>query len=395
MLRTLFLWLLLAPFVAAVEIRIDYRFDTNGYFDPPERRESLEAAARFYSDLLQDRLLSIDPADFSSASWTVLAQNPQTGAIENIPNPTVDEDVIIVFAGARELGGNTRGVGGVAGFNASGFSDWFSRIRGRGNPGADVSQADADQATDFAPSFGFVSFDISTNFNFSSSPDPTRTDFLSVALHELGHVLGIGVAASWDNHISGQSFTGPASLFAAGGPPAVEADGGHFAQSLSSRPAFGSFATAHGLLGSVLMRPSLNTLPGQLIVATDLDLAALVDIGWEVVPPVTVIPAELGPGGTELQFPSSSFRHYRIERNTELDFPAATEATLSGNGFVQSWEDPAPPPNRAFYRIVSEARTVQAAANQSAEVTESGSRMLPRSITKAPRWVENCSCGPH
>jgi hypothetical protein len=48
---------------------------------------------------------------------------------------------------------------------------------------------------------------------------------------------------------------------------------------------FGSFNVAHGTSSQVLMLQSLTDNHSTLIVAGDLDLAALVDMGWQINPP--------------------------------------------------------------------------------------------------------------
>ncbi|MCH7224938.1 hypothetical protein [Haloferula sp. A504] len=390
-----FLSALLATSASAIQIQVDYTYDTDGYFDIPERRQALEAAAQFYSDLLSDNLLRVDPSEFPGGSWTVFVSNPQTGATESLPNPVVPEDILIVFAGARELGGTVRGQGGTSGYSGFGSAAaWFSRIRARGNPGADVN--DDSLATDFAPSFGFVTFDITTDFNFSSTPHPTKTDFIPVALHEFAHVLGIGTAASWDNLINSNTFTGPAVVQSAGSAPAVQTGGGHFDQSVSNKPAYGSFGTPHGSSGAVMMRPSLTGSSGGLTVATDLDLAGLLDIGWEVSPPAIVEIVNLGPSATELEWPSSSFLDYVVEKDTDLDFSNASQFSFSGDGFVKSWTDPAPPAGKAFYRLVSEPfgpAAVPAAPSAPLRTEQVNEGLM--TVYVAPRWVEGCGCSDH
>jgi hypothetical protein len=393
----LFSWLASASFASAIKIQIDYTYDTNNYFGPAERKAALEAAASFFEKILSDTLLGIDPAEYPGSSWTVSVKNPETGISESLPNFVVPEDTIIVFAGARDLGGSVRGQGGSSGWSGSGSSSWLSRIRGRGNPGADFSSENSALVTDYAPAVGFVSFDVTTSFNYSTTQDLSGTDFVSVALHELAHVLGIGIATSWNNLISGRSFTGSASTRAAGSNPAVDNAGGHFAQSVSDHPAFGSFERPHGSTTPVLMRPSITTGGGLLTVATDLDLAALADIGWEVTPPFRPAFPSLGPGAVTITWPSSSFRSYVIEKSTNLDFATGTQIPLNGNGSVLLWNDPAPAANRSFYRLRDLAYTPVADASSLGMASTVTAPPNNEIVTEfiAPRWVEGCECGGH
>jgi hypothetical protein len=49
----------------AIEIRIDYTYDTNNFFDTDEKKAAMETVAKFYGDMISDNLLRIDPAEFS------------------------------------------------------------------------------------------------------------------------------------------------------------------------------------------------------------------------------------------------------------------------------------------------------------------------------------------
>ncbi|MGF1453225.1 MAG: PEP-CTERM sorting domain-containing protein, partial [Opitutales bacterium] len=119
------IWLLLCLGLAtavapAVEIRIDYTYDTSNFFSTPERRAAIEAVARFFSELLEDELLEIDPADFTQASWIATFTHPATGARELIENPVIPANTIIEYVGARALSINTTGLAGPGAFSASG-----------------------------------------------------------------------------------------------------------------------------------------------------------------------------------------------------------------------------------------------------------------------------------
>ena len=91
-------------------------------------------------------------------------------------------------------------------------------------------------------------------------------------MHELGHLLGIGTSNSWNNLISGSNFTGAASSALFGGFVPLSGDLGHWAEGT-----LGNSGTQEAL-----MDPSI--LEGTRKVFTDLDLAGLTDVGWEVTP---------------------------------------------------------------------------------------------------------------
>src|SRR5262249_57634655 len=95
---------------------------------------------------------------------------------------------------------------------------WGDAIKGRGNPAA-IGPA----PTAFAPWGGSVQFDTSasTNWNFhlaAGSTGPGQADFVTVAEHEIGHVLGYG-SALWQSRIFNGQFYGPSAVAAYGGPP--------------------------------------------------------------------------------------------------------------------------------------------------------------------------------
>ena len=96
-------------------------------------------------------------------------------------------------------------------------------------------------------------------------------DFFSVALHEIGHMLGIGTSDSWNNLIAGSDFTGAASTSIFGGNVPLS-DPGHWAD--------GTSGLVNGVAKETAMDPSI--LQGTRKVFTDLDLAALSDVGWEL-----------------------------------------------------------------------------------------------------------------
>src|SRR5262249_40542308 len=134
---------------------------------------------------------------------------------------------------------------------------------------------------------GSISFDSNTTWSFAGTggtPGASQVDFLSVALHELGHVLGYGNASSWNNQISPGSpptFTGTHTQAVNGSAPALDPGLANWAEGTTS----GGSITA--------MNPSI--VPGVRRLFTSLDWAGLSDIGWNldqlsvsVAPPASV-----------------------------------------------------------------------------------------------------------
>ncbi len=257
--------------VLSVTIEVRYDYDTAGFFASSERRAAMAAAAARVGAMLQDNLAAITPG--GANTWAALFDHPVTGQRVKLNDLVVPADTLIVFAAGADLPGSQTGEGGPGGWSASGpNASWFNLIEGRGQPGAL-----ANPATDVAPWGGMIRFDTTgTNWFFgvesTSGLTSNKTDFLSVATHELGHLLGIGTSESWSRQIntSNGTFNGSASRAENGGNPVPLADGSHWAGSVRSDGDLPSMA-------AVLMN-------GSRTLFTALDRAALTDIGWEVQP---------------------------------------------------------------------------------------------------------------
>ncbi len=262
---------------ATVAFQFDYSFDTSGFFSGGNigRRTLLEDAATVFTSRITDTLDAITPGGVNS--WTAVTFNPSdTGTNISVSNLLVDLNTIIVYVGASDLPGSTIGLGGPGGFSVGGTQGFVDTVVGRGQAGALLAQA---SRTDFGPWGGSLAFDSLTNWYFDSNPSTVETftgqnDFYSVAVHELGHLLGLGTADSWDNLVSGGAFTGVNSVLANGGNVTLSAGLDHWAE--------GTMSTLVGTLTAqeAAMDPSLTT--GSRKFFTTLDFAGLDDIGWSL-----------------------------------------------------------------------------------------------------------------
>ncbi len=376
----------------AVEIKIDYTYDTGNFFDTSEKREAIESVARLIGDMLDDKLLAVDSSEFSSSStWNVNLSHPSTGGVINFDDPVIPEDTIIIYVGARELGGSRVGLASSPGFGASGSTSWFNRIFGRGNPGAQSSEANL--RTDVAPKLASVAFDTPRQWNFSLSQNQSGTEFVGVAIHEILHVLGIGQSGAWDNLLSGATFTGNAAQNSFGRAP--DADSGHFTSGLQSRT-FGSFSQAHGPLRSSIMLSSLLDNNVTFNTLTDLDLAALADIGWEVNPKPNLTLSGSATSTKTLQWPSVSFFDYRLKRSSDLlSYPGLGDLSV-GNGTILSISDTSAPNDQAFYILESYRKFDQTAAAERF-ASQKGAQQ-PTFVSEEPRSTAcevECDCPDH
>jgi len=269
---------LLPQVTTAIDIQFNYSFDTNNFFNGhPERQAVMEKIALTFESRITDDLTAITPG--GSNNWTAVFDNPSTGAEENLNNLTIPAGVIVIYAGARNLPSGNLGIGGPGGFSAGGTQAFLNNVAVRGQLGGL-----ATPKTDFGPWGGTVTFDIDTTWYFD--PDITTVelmatmfDFYSVGLHEVGHLLGFGTAPSWDTHVNGALFTGPASTAENGGVSVpLTLDGSHWAEGTMSD------VTSPVTLPTqeAAMDPTITI--GQRKYFTELDFAGLDDLGWQIIP---------------------------------------------------------------------------------------------------------------
>ncbi|AEF98651.1 matrixin family metalloprotease [Methylomonas methanica] len=262
----------------AIIFNIDYSLDSNNFFSDQVRRDVFEAAAGFYESRISDNLLAINSS--GSNQFNAKFFRPDTGVSETLNGFDVAADTLTVFVGGRSLGGSTLGVGGSGGYGLSASSTAFAdNAVSRGQGDGTQASVEGPGAFDFATWGGAISFDTQSNWYFDDNVNTDENfsgfDFFSVALHEIGHLLGFGIADSWNNQIIAGTFTGSESEASFGGPVALNGGLDHWADGTSSGGQETNFD------------PTISN--GVRKRVTDLDLAALRDIGWQVsVTPVPV-----------------------------------------------------------------------------------------------------------
>lgn len=273
--------LLFAGAAHAITIEWDYTYDTARFFTA-EHRSVMDAVASEFGARITDSLAPITSNGINEFRPQVdLIPGAGEGNTGLGTVQSIGADTLRVFVGSSPLSGNTLGIGGAGGFDASGTQAFVDTIAKRGQTepesqnfstwgGAIVFDNSSD--TDW-----YVDSDVSTVENFSG-----QFDFYSIVAHELGHVLGVGTSSAWTADVSGATFTGAAAVSEFGRPVPLAGSGnaaGHLNSSVES--------TFMGQPQDAALSPSIQA--GTRKYYTDLDWALLEDVGWEIAP-VAAIP---------------------------------------------------------------------------------------------------------
>lgn len=246
----------------AVTFRFDYTYDTNNFFDTQAKKDVLELAGRMLGSQFDDTLSAIQPS--GGNTWRAIFNRPDTGTSVEVTDPTIAQNELLVYAGGRDLGSPV-GNGGFGGYWVSGTSSFQNSVTRRGQSGVSSD-------TDFGPWGGQIAFNTTKTYHFGETVEGLgngESDFFSVAVHELSHLLGFGIADSWDARISGGNFTGAESVaeYDQGGNVPLSGSGGHWASGTNDDGR------------ETAMDPGIASGTRKLL--TPLDWAGLVDIGWD------------------------------------------------------------------------------------------------------------------
>jgi len=239
----------IAPKKDGFNIEFDYRYA--GSWFSSAKRTVLEKAAELWESII------LDEFDNVAAGTRTTILNPSTGAQVSF-NINKEVDDIIVFVGARNLPGTTLAQAG---------STNYQDARHTGN--------------DYEPWSGQLVFDTSPTWYLNSSTSPSvdvpsgQSDFLSVAVHELGHVLGISSGTpAFRNLTQNGKFIGAASkaLNNGDGIPLHQNSDGTYSHIEEDFEIEG--------IGENSLDPSITRGTRKLL--TLLDAALIDDIGYDV-----------------------------------------------------------------------------------------------------------------
>ncbi len=289
----------------AFEVVIDYSFDTGGLSDNPTIRDAVNAAADEVSRVITTHLGALDltqtqhTATVGGANATV-TRNAAFIAVPEVingaPNPytALAENQYVVFFGSANIGGYS-GLGNVglsAGTEIIGGSianaDFPAALQQAMTQSNDVWRRGPDVpnvmgydwgntlpslsgiVSDGSPTFGGIT--LNTSKSWSSN------DAYTTALHEILHTLGFSQSAPAFIGNIGENgeWLGEHARALNGGSGFGILDGSHLSASLSSP------RITDGALQEPVM--AAMTLAGVRYEMTEMDVAILRDMGYQIVP---------------------------------------------------------------------------------------------------------------
>ena len=313
--------------VEALSFIVDYRYDTNDFFDTQEKRDAMQAVVDRWGAIIDQNLTEVNLVDdnrdarigfthpgFGTSFQVSSAESQATDALAGstsdsaIPDEyrgawSIPADTMIIYAGGRSLGSD--GVGGTGtGLNFTSIFDDPVSVLNRG----------------FNVGFGFlpvwggaISFDTGTSWHFdlTTTAPAGESDFYSIALHEIGHVLGLSTQwDDWEANVDLETF----EFMGANAVAALNADNGTSATELvlesSQNPhwrddEYDSIifpagdpvylgTVGEGNLQDLLMEPIANFFTGvrDRFEVTNIDVGALQDIGWSVISVLPLTPIQ-------------------------------------------------------------------------------------------------------
>lgn len=309
-------WIASTTGAAAINIVVDYSLDTNNFFSTQQRKDALEAAASRFSSVITSNLAAVGPGGTgtgTSAGWRIGFTHPGTGADWEISTATdfgsdplagagaasgygfsgLQANEWILFAGGRSI--TAAGEGGTG--TGTNFTTTFDDLQGPLHRG--LGSNGADTFNDLPRWGGAITFDIGLTWHFDLGTPASggTTDFYSIALHEIGHALGLGT--SWNDwqHDGSGNYTGANAVSAYNNDNGtslssldlVSSANGHWKDGVYQSflfPGGDPVGTVDGeTKQDLLLEPTANfSGTQQRFELTNVDVASLEDTGWEVIP---------------------------------------------------------------------------------------------------------------
>jgi len=303
-------------------IVVDYTYDTNNFFNSQAKRSAMQAVADRYSRVITSSLLRIEASyNGGSSDWRIGFTHPGTGADFEISTaPSAGSDALVgvgaqpanvynpalvlpantwlLFAGGRP-GLGSAGQGGTG--TGTNFQNVFDDLNGPMHRGVIFPNTPGNSVNDLPAWGGAVTFDSSETWHFgiATAASGAATDFYSIALHEVGHALGL--STDWNQWQDSAGIYGGIHGVAAynadngasrTGLNEVSAGNEHWKDNTYESFIFSlgepNYAGTAGPLTrqDLLMEPIANFVEPSLqrFELTNVDVGALRDISWSVIP---------------------------------------------------------------------------------------------------------------
>ena len=222
---------------ADMTIRVDYTYDTQSFFDTATKRAALEAAAARFSNILTNTLTAVGTggtATGTSAGWRIGFDHPGTGASYEISTATssgsdplggfsaaneygfggLNANEWILYAGGRNI--SSAGIGGTGtGLN---FESTLDDPNGPMHRGVIPTTSSGPTVQDIPAWGGSIAFDnngVNWHFDHTTAAPIGTTDFYTIALHEIGHALGLNSSWNqWEDNVNGVNYNGAEAIAA-------------------------------------------------------------------------------------------------------------------------------------------------------------------------------------
>lgn len=347
-----------ASALRAVTIEFDYSYDSSGFFSDPIKKATLEAAGAAWEAVLENVHLPEIPLGTGINTWSLSFNRPDQAATQNqakntvITNQPIAENTIVIYVGARpDVYG---GLLGFAEFSYSvfGTSAWLKVFQ------------DRDNGDRFASFGGAVSFDSDADWHFDPDPStkesfPGQVDFYTLALHEVGHLLGFAGVAAFNRLTLSGNFAGAETVALYGSAPPFGV-GGHWPDGFTFQ--------SQGMVMAAVLQPNVRNHINPL------EVTILRDLGYV---PTGGVRVTLDPPGAV-----AAGARWMLDGGAER----TSEQTVTGLGDGEYTLTFKAVPGY----VTPAARTIQVVAGQTLQVQESYAPIPVPQIVQGPtsQWVQ-------